>query len=465
MNRSAPRKQKTRRSGRAKQHDKKLTKSTTNHADGSDQLPIPEIAERIMAAQSFAHDRGGSIYVYSRGLYLPEGERAIERAVVDVLSQHGTRNQWSSFKGRETVTYIALHCPALWDTPQSDTLNVRNGLLDLATRVLRPHSHKHLSTVQLPVDFDPEATYSAWDSFISDVFPTDSQHLGYEILALAMVPDRSQQRAVLLMGDGGNGKSTYLAGISSFLGSENTSALTLHQIEGERFARAELAGKLANVCADIPSDRLASTAMFKAITGGDHIMAEYKFKNAFKFRPFVKLIFSCNRPFTSNDDSQAFLQRWWVIPFEHVFRATPSEIPREELIARLSNPRELSGVLNKALDALPQVRRRGLDVTPSTVDAARRFHRTANPIIAWIDANTVADPRGFALKRELIDECNRDAVRDGRPKVTDKAFGEAMRRARPTVRSAQRRQHSEVKEIYAGLRMTDRTEVALKLVR
>jgi putative DNA primase/helicase len=443
--------EKARLPGRANENSKQQPKNTTNDRG---RVAVTDIADEIRAAEAFAHDRAGNIYTYSNGVYRRGGEKLIEQRVIGVLARRKASKQWTSHKGREAVAYIGLHCPALWDSPPSNLLNLENGLLDVKTHVLRPHRRDHFTTIQLPITFDPTAQSPAWDWFISEVFPADSHHIAYEIVALAMIPNRSLGRAVLLVGEGGNGKTTFLLALTSLLGGEeNVSSLTLHQIESERFARAELFGKLANICADIPSDRLASTAMFKAITGGDHIMAEQKFRDPFMYRPFAKLIFSCNQPFTSHDDSLAFLQRWYVIPFDRAFRDTAAELPREELVRMLTEPTERSGVLNKALVVLSQVSSRGLDVTPTMDVAAGQFHRATNWIASWINENTVVETGAIAVKREVIDACKTDAVRDGRPPVSDKAFGHTMRTVRLEIESAQRMVEGQLKDVYVGLRL------------
>jgi len=56
-------------------------------------------------------------------------------------------------------------------------------------------------------------------------------------------------------------------------------------LEADRFSAARLYGKLANICPDLPSDRLSSSAIFKAITGCDRITAEFKC-DSFEFAPF-----------------------------------------------------------------------------------------------------------------------------------------------------------------------------------
>ena len=99
--------------------------------------------------------------------------------------------------------------------------------------------------------------------------------------------------------------------------------------------------------------------MFKAITGGDLIQAEYKFQDSFDFRPFAKLVFSANHPTQSGDGSSAFFDRWLVVPCTRSFRGSSDEIPKSGLDAALADPIELSGVLNKALATFGDIRRRG----------------------------------------------------------------------------------------------------------
>ena len=67
--------------------------------------------------------------------------------------------------------------------------------------------------------------------------------------------------------------------------------------------------------------------MFKAITGCDRITAEVKYRDSFEFTPFARLLFSANRLPESSDASQAFFDRWLIVPFPNRFRQTRREIP------------------------------------------------------------------------------------------------------------------------------------------
>lgn len=324
--------------------------------DGCDRGLVKELADEIRKTVAFAQDAGGLLCVFEGGVYRPTGEPVVARRVKAILEATGDTKRWSSHRAREVAEYLRVDAPALWDTPPLDVLNLRNGLLDLNTRTLRPHDPTHLSPIQLPVAYDPAATCPRWERFVNEVFPEDCRVLAYEIIATLMRPDTAEQRAILAIGEGGNGKSTYLTGVTAFLGRENVAGLSLHRLD--KFAVARLLGKLANICPDLPSEHLVSTSAFKAIVGGDRLTAERKFQSSFEFGCFARLVFSANHYPQSKDGSHAFFRRWLVIPFERTFDPR-DQTPRPVLDAQLADPTELSGVLNRTLEALATMTARG----------------------------------------------------------------------------------------------------------
>ncbi len=268
-----------------------------------DEISVAQIAEAIAQKYGFAKDPGGQLYVFRDGNYQPDGVSMVRQQVKQLLKRMRLSSKWSSYKADQVVHYIEVDAPQLWDKPKKDVIHVLNGLLDVNTRTLSPHSPDFLSPVQLPVAFDPNARCPNWDKFINETFPDDSEALAWEIPAWLMTPDTSIQRAILLMGDGANGKSTYLRAVLTFIGRQNVAALSLQRLENDRFSVARLVGKLANICSDLPSEDLFSTSTFKAITGGDALLAERKFGESFEFETFARLIFSANHSPKSRDAS------------------------------------------------------------------------------------------------------------------------------------------------------------------
>lgn len=360
---------------------------------------------------------------------------------------------WSRGFAEDVVEFIRVDANRLWERPPLEVINVQNGLLDTETRELRNHSPEHLSPIQLPVEFDLHAECPAWNTFAAAIFPPDAMEAGvpWEIPARLMVPDTSSPKAELFLGGGGNGKSRYLTGIMNFLGRGNVTAWSLQHLESNRFASAHLYGKLANICSDLPNEDLKTTAIFKAITGGDMIMAEHKFKRAFSFTPYARLMFSANHVPRSVDSSDAFYDRWRVTRFERCFRGSKEEIPAPVLDARLAAPKELSGLLNRALEARLRIRQTGLSESDSMRRARRDFQAEADQIGVWLEDATFESPEALVQKSVLLSAYNADCMKNSRPVITANEFGRRLKERRTKIKEGQRRFGGMQKEVWIGI--------------
>ena len=432
---------------------RKASRSSTKNGaggDGEPKLNVPIVADMICSVEHFAKDAGGKLYRYSRGVYRRKAESFIKRQVKDICVELDP-GRWSTRFAAEVVAFILVDAPELWERPSMEVINVKNGLLRIRDRKLLPHSPDHLSTVQLHFDYDPDAGCIAIEKFIGEVFPQDAIDLAAEIAGWLMIPDVSIQKAILLTGEGANGKSTFLTMLIAFIGQQNVSGVSLHALEKDKFKVARLLGKLANVCPDLPSEHLAGTSIFKAIVGGDTLEAEYKFCDSFDFVPFARLVFSANHPPRSQDASHAFFRRWVVIPFDRSLEPH-EQTPRNVLDARLSSPSELSGLLNKALDGRERLKRQGgFSNPPSVQEAWNEFHATTDPLAVWLEKFTIDDPNAITPKKDLRIAYNGECERRGRPTMNNKQFGQAIKRVRPAVQDAQRTVNGSVQWCYVGI--------------
>lgn len=413
--------------------------STTNNQTPDEVGWTKCLADSILSADSFAIDASGLLYRYHHGVYRPDGRGHIKQCCKQLLESWKSTKSWSTYRVDQVYEYICTDAPRLWDRPPLNVLNVKNGLLDLETGELHPHTPDHTSSIQLPVEYDPEADCPTWHKFVEEVFPEDCSQLPWELLAWLMTPDTSIQKAVLLLGEGRNGKSTFLAAVKAFLGRENVTGLSLHKLETDRFAAARLVGKLANICPDLPSCHLVSTSTFKALTGGDPVHAERKFRESFEFEPFARLVFSANHPPQGADSSGAFFRRWLVVPFERTFIGQ-DEIPRNVLDAQLADSKELSGVLNMALIALHRIRAQGITESESMREAWRQFQQVTHPIMAWLDTYTLEEgAEVYVIKADLLQAYNDYAKANRQPVLADNLFSQAIRQWKPDIREGQKR--------------------------
>lgn len=191
----------------------------------------------------------------------------------------------------------------------------KNGTYNILTDEMKPHDYKDyiLTSFNYELDMSGKSTPNT-DKFFDGFFGENAlfmkQYLGYIFYrSYAPAPDM-----VFLYGQGGEGKSSFLNMVTNFyLGVENTSALTPEQI-GERFSVVDLLGKCANICGDVDSDYLSTTAILKRVTGGDNIKGEFKGIQGFNFVSYAKLFFSMNEFFHFKDMSTGFSSRLTIVP-------------------------------------------------------------------------------------------------------------------------------------------------------
>jgi putative DNA primase/helicase len=430
------------------------TSGTVTGSEVQDPGRVKILTEAICLHDYFAQDAGGKLYVYRGGVFCPRAEQHIRGRVKALLTDWQQTKAWSTRLVSEVVEFIRVDAPELPSRPRMDLVNVENGMLRVVDGVLLPHDPKYLSVVQLPITYDPAATCPNIDAFVVATFPDDAHDLASQVPGVFMLPITWLQKAILLLGEGCNGKSVWLSLLTRFLGRQNVSALPLHKLESDKFSVARLVGKLANICADLPSEHLAGTSTFKALVGGDVLTAEYKFRDSFDVEPFARLVFSANHPPRSADSSAAFFRRWVVIPFDRTF-TQDEQIPRDVLDSQLQAPAELSGLLNRALDGLRRVQQQRGFSEPASIQAAwRDFHATTDPLAVWLDRNTVDDPDAFVACKSLRVAYNAAAEREGRPSMTEHAFGRTIRKQRPNVESKQRTVGGRLQWCYIGLGLT-----------
>ena len=118
---------------------------------------IDKLAEIIMRHCHFAQDEAGRLYVFSHGVYMPNGEERVRRLVKEIMFFCNRGMEWSSHKGTEVVECIRLGAPRLWPVPPLRIINLLNGLFDLDTTQLKPHDPRHLSNIQMAVTYCAEA--------------------------------------------------------------------------------------------------------------------------------------------------------------------------------------------------------------------------------------------------------------------------------------------------------------------
>jgi putative DNA primase/helicase len=228
--------------------------------------------------------------------------------------------------------------------------------------------------VQLPVTLDPSAKAHEVRAFSMAVLPEDFREDIYQVIGYLLLPTTAYEKAFLLVGPQGTGKTTFLTMLTAFLGDENVSTASLHTLCDDRFGMASIVDKLANMGDDLPSTRLEDSSRFKKIVSGARMDVEQKFRDSYSYRPTARLLFSTNTFPENRDTDEAWFTRWLLIPFPNTFRGTAAQMPGPELMGLLTSPQQLSGLLNLAMQGLRTlVKIGGFQEPESAVDAKERM--------------------------------------------------------------------------------------------
>ena len=322
------------------------TDEDSDFFDGHTLLPL-RVVETLMSDTHYLTSRvDAQLRIYEKGVYLADDTRRTARRIIRLLDEQVTPFHISSVISLlEDMTMQAVD-------RHTDWINFANGRLCLKSWELLEHSPFHYSTLQLPATYDPNAKCPEFDKWLANVLPDpENQYLLLQLFGYSMLQDVRFGKIVVLYGPTHTGKSTCLDLLKAFLGAENVSALTLHALDNEerRFTRSGLVNKLANLSADLSSKHLAGDSQIKQISVGDPMQVEFKGVQSFSYSPFATLWASCNQFPVSYDRTDAWYERLVILPF---FEQHTGKQADRNLLKRLTQPTEISGILNHVLDAL-----------------------------------------------------------------------------------------------------------------
>lgn len=342
------------------------------------QFIAKSLADEIMAEYCFlTFDDNKEIYCYENGVYRPGGENLIVQLAQSKLGKYSTRTRRD-----ETLSFIKIETLTNRDSvdEKRHIINLKNGLYDLKEDKFNLHTPKLLSTVQIPVKYDPDAKCPMIDRFLSQVVSDEYIPMLLEWIGYSMIPDNSMQKAVMLVGSGSNGKSVFLNLLTEFIGIKNTSGESLQKLEKDRFSAANLYGKLLNGCPDIAGSEVYDNSAFKTFTGNEkQIRGEIKGQQAFYFNNTARLIFSANDLPPVKNAGYAYYRRWMLIEFPNRFEGKNAD---RNLINKLTTEKELSGLLNKAIVGLKEILEKGEFSYHKTIEEVERMYRLKSDLVA-----------------------------------------------------------------------------------
>jgi putative DNA primase/helicase len=288
-----------------------------------------------------------AIFLYNGRCYEQCSDKALNKLCQDELGNH--RNLFTKSALSDLIHFATGDVLINSDKAQIDQLKfltLQNGLYDLDTGILIPHTPDKFTTNLLPYIYDPSATCPRFIQFLDEIFMGDKMKIHFVQEAVGYIFHKSLPTPAVffLIGNGSNGKSVFINTISNLVGKENTSNVSFNLLSDEVYI-LELYQKMVNISGETPNNKNMSTDVMKAVTAGDWVTGKELYKQPMKFRPFAKSFLAMNELPSITDKTHGMWRRIWVLNFPREFK--PEEMDRN-LESKLSQ--ELSGIFNWALE-------------------------------------------------------------------------------------------------------------------
>ena len=362
---------------------------------------IPRVySESLMNDYNFNYDKYKTFRIYNpkTGLWILDAETIVEKVLraksldADHISNYYVREVMSDLKA---LCFKNIQFPK----PHWCLIPFNNGVYNLRTKEFSAFEPDHHLISKLAVNYNPDIQDCPLiDKVLGGLVIPEKRTELYELASYCMVSCYNIQEIYFLVGAGRNGKSIYTHIITRLLDKQNISAVSLHDLQTNRFANAELYGKYANISAELRYNDLTNTDQIKKLSGGDMIYAERKFQNPFGFENYAKLIFVTNELPRTDDKTHAFFRRARVIQFPNIFEGDKED----KLLKDKITDQELDGLAFRCVEILHEMISRNFTFTnqSSTEDIEQEYEALSNPITTFIEQKCIVDDDESYIPKE-----------------------------------------------------------------
>ena len=275
--------------------------------------------------------------------------------------------------------------PQLWDLTTKRKINFQNGVLHLDRMDFLPHSPEYGFKYCLPYEYDPYATSPTFEGFLKDAMAGDESLMeilkefgGYALSG----DDCKGAKALFLVGEGANGKSTFVKVLKALAGKDNYQTISLRDFSNmER--RHGLDGALFNIAEETP-DKVADSNDFKNLVDGGELKVRKLFSDDYTIENRAKLIFTCNTLPASFDTSLGYRRRLLIVPFDQNFKDTTKWVEDKEMDNKLYA--ELPGIFNIMLASYQRFVKNNKNFTVSKRAEMEllEYEESNDPVKQWL---------------------------------------------------------------------------------
>lgn len=343
------------------------------------------ISRLILSKHKLIYAQGLGFYEFHNGFwnYLDDTE------VMKYISfEYGQYSTGARIKSVLTVIKSVVFKPDVAFN-HKPLVSFRNGVLELESGILRAPQESDYLSYKLHYSYDKNARCPKWVRFVYEITASDwESHQQYdwqnadvlqEFAGYILFPNNNlYQSALVLEGQGANGKSVFINVLSAMIGGENSGNVTSVGIDqlGKDFYPILLANSMLNINTEIKSNVAGAESIFKAAVAGDPITSSKKGKDNYSFRTRAKFVISTNSAIITSDVSEGFFRRLIIIQFPMHYTDNPDpNNPTDKLMNRNIEAElleELPGIFNWAYDGYRSLNENGYFYATKKSDLAKK---------------------------------------------------------------------------------------------
>lgn len=329
-----------------------------------------------------------SFFKYESGKYHILNENQMKKIIHDHI-----RDDYRQAKYKEIQDCMIAQC--LVDAINIKSgVNLKNGVYDLESKSLIPHSPDYRFTTQLNATYDPEAQYPKWNQFLVEMLGDDDSKVMIlqEYAGYCLDYNVNVEMVLFLLGRGANGKSVCCDVFKEVIGYGNYDTISLDDLKNKNYI-AELLGKLVNISTESQAKAEVYESNLKKLASGEEIKVDRKFKHPFNFKSNCKHIYSLNNLPRVGDKTDAFFRRIIPIPFN-------AQVQRDKRVlglGRIIGQEEASGILNWMLEGYYRLKAFKWQFTQSKQvdDLLDSYRKDNNNVLNFVDEVCSINPANF----------------------------------------------------------------------
>lgn len=301
---------------------------------------------------------------------------------------------------------------------------LKNGVWHIKKKKLLEHDPKYNFQFIIPQTYNKEASCIKWFKFIEETLYPEDVAVMQEWFGFCLYRDYFIKKALICEGKQDTGKSVLLDTLIEFIGEKNKSGLSLQKISsGSDFIKLSLKNKHGNIYDDLSSQDLNDGGAFKVATGGGYISGEEKFGEYQQFRSFAKQVFATNKiPPVKDNDDLAYFGRWINLKFDNI----PEKID-PFLRAKLWTEKEMSGILNWALEGLYRLLKKGKFSYDKTSEEVKQSMEISGVPLVAFSLEVLEQKNGAIIDKEEMYKVYTKWCNDNeKPRLTKENLGRQL---------------------------------------